>query len=299
MLEAVNYDQLSRDYGTVEDAIHFLEEHYQDQPTLKEMAQSVHLSEYHFQRLFSRWVGISPKRFLQYLTKEKARQMLNDSEDVLRTTYESGLSGPGRLHDLLVSCEAVTPGDMRRRGQGLTIRYGFHSSPFGECLVAVTERGICGLMFVQDANRQMPLAELRANWPEAEFEHDLAGTESIVEDIFGLFQKQSPNPMRLYLSGTNFQLKVWEALLRIPAGSIVSYQDISLFIGMPGGSQAVGNAISRNPIPVLIPCHRVIRKSGDFGKYHWGSSRKKAMLGWEMARSERYSNQASFVPGAA
>jgi AraC family transcriptional regulator of adaptative response/methylated-DNA-[protein]-cysteine methyltransferase len=299
MLEAVNYDQLSRDYDTVEDAIHFLEEHYQDQPTLKEMAQSVHLSEYHFQRLFSRWVGISPKRFLQYLTKEKARQMLNESEDVLRTTYESGLSGPGRLHDLLVSCEAVTPGDMRRRGQGLTIGYGFHSSPFGECLVAVTERGICGLMFVQDANRQVPLEELQASWPEAEFEHDPAGTESIVEDIFALFQKQTPNPMRLYLSGTNFQLKVWEALLRIPAGSMVSYQDISLYIGMPGGSQAVGNAISRNPIPVLIPCHRVIRKSGDFGKYHWGSSRKKAMLGWEMALNERYAKQASFTPSAA
>lgn len=299
MLEAVNYDQLSRDYETIEEAIHFLEEHYQAQPTLKEMAQSVHLSEFHFQRLFSRWVGVSPKRFLQYLTKEKAKQLLNQSENLLNTAYESGLSGPGRLHDLLVSCEAATPGELRRRGQGLTIRYGFHSSPFGECLVAVTERGICNLMFVQDANHQVPLEELRATWPKAEIVHDSAGTKDIMGDIFDMFQRQTTNPMRLYLSGTNFQLKVWEALLRIPAGSVVSYQDISLFIGIPGGSRPVGNAISKNPIPVLIPCHRVIHKSGEFGKYHWGASRKKAMLGWEMAQREKYTRQASLALGVS
>lgn len=286
MFEAVNYDQLSQDYERIERAIYFLEANYQDQPTLKEMAQYVNLSEYHFQRLFTRWAGISPKRFLQYLTKERAKQLLSNAEDLLRTTYESGLSGPGRLHDLLVTSEAVTPGEYKSRGQGLTIRYGFHSSPFGKCLVAITERGICDLMFLQDGDQQGSLAELRSCWPGAELEQDSDATKGIVENIFGLFQRQTSNPMRLYLSGTNFQLKVWEALLKIPAGSVVSYEDISIFIGIPGGSRAVGNAVSRNPTPVLIPCHRVIRKSGDFGEYRWGTSRKKALLGWEMAQLE-------------
>lgn len=298
MLEAVNYDQLARDYETIERTIHFLEIHYRDQPTLKDMAESVNLSEFHFQRLFSRWVGISPKRFLQYLTKEKAKQLLNENENLLQTTYESGLSGPGRLHDLIVTCEAVTPGELRQRGLGLTIRYGFHSSPFGECLVAITERGICSLMFIQKSNKSKALANLQASWPEAEIEHNPADTEDTIKYIFGLFREQTTNPMRLHLSGTNFQLKVWEALLRIPAGSVVSYQDISMYIGIPGGSQAVGNALSRNPIPVLIPCHRVIRKSGDFGEYRWGSTRKKALLGWEIAQREKYSAQASLPLGA-
>jgi AraC family transcriptional regulator of adaptative response/methylated-DNA-[protein]-cysteine methyltransferase len=298
MFEAINYDQLSQDYERIERAIYFLETNYRDQPTLKEMAQYVNLSEYHFQRLFTRWAGISPKRFLQYLTKERAKQLLSDAEDLLSTSYESGLSGPGRLHDLLVTCEAVTPGEYKGRGQGLTIRYGFHSSPFGKCLVAITERGICDLMFGQDGDQQGSLAELRSIWPGAEIEHDPDATNGIVENIFSLFRRSTSNPMRLYLSGTNFQLKVWEALLKIPAGSVVSYEDISIFIGIPGGSRAVGNAVSINPTPVLIPCHRVIRKSGDFGEYRWGTSRKKALLGWEMAQMESAQVQASLSIGA-
>jgi AraC family transcriptional regulator of adaptative response/methylated-DNA-[protein]-cysteine methyltransferase len=297
MLAENDYDQLSQDYERIERAISFLEENYRRQPTLKDMAHSVNLSEFHFQRLFTRWVGISPKRFTQYLTKEHAKSLLNDAEDLLSATYESGLSGPGRLHDLFIASEAVTPGEYKARGRGLAIRYGFHSSPFGRCLVAITERGICNLMFLQDTGQEGALAKLRASWPSAEIEHDAAGTSGIVESIIALFQKHPSNPIRLYLSGTNFQLKVWEALLNIPPGSVVSYEDISIFIGIPGGSRAVGNAIARNPVPVLIPCHRVIRKSGDFGQYRWGKSRKKAIHGWEMAQKELTAAQASLSAG--
>jgi AraC family transcriptional regulator of adaptative response/methylated-DNA-[protein]-cysteine methyltransferase len=280
-MRAIDYRQLSQDYTRIERAIDFLQTHFHEQPSLSEMAHSVNLSEYHFQRLFSRWVGISPKRFMQYLTKEHAKQLLVHSEDLLSVSYATGLSGPSRLHDLFVTCEAVTPGEYKKRGQGLEIRYGFHFSPFGECLVALTERGICNLMF---GERNSDISSLRKNWPAAQFIPDYDGTKIVIDEMMELFQNQSSSPVRLYLNGTNFQIKVWEALLNIPSGSVVSYEDVAIHIGMPGASRAVGNAISRNPIPVLIPCHRVIRKSGEFGDYRWGASRKKALLGWESAK---------------
>jgi len=283
-MSTINYQQLSQDYERIEQAIRFLQSHHHEQPSLSEMAQRVNLSEYHFQRLFSRWAGISPKRFMQYLTKEQAKHLLTQSKDLLSVSHATGLSGPSRLHDLFVTCEAVTPGEYKQQGEGVEIRYGIHPSPFGECLVALTDRGICNLMFVQDHERDAAITFLRDNWPAAEFIEDYGGTRVVIDQMMELFQTRSSTTLRLFLSGTNFQIKVWEALLQILPGSVVSYEDVAIHIGMPGASRAVGNAISRNPIPVLIPCHRVIRKSGEFGNYRWGASRKKALLGWEMAK---------------
>jgi AraC family transcriptional regulator of adaptative response/methylated-DNA-[protein]-cysteine methyltransferase len=281
----VDYRVLSDDYERVEQALRFLEAHVEAQPTLKEVAENVHLSEFHFQKLFTRWVGISPKRFLQYLTKEKAKSMLASSRNLLDTAYSVGLSGPGRLHDLFVACEAVTPGEYKRQGEDLTIFYGFHPSPFGECLLAVTERGICNLIFVMNGDRDAALQSLSAVWPLAKLVEDRQKTRPYVHRIFARINGQQAEPLNLFLHGTNFQIKVWEALLRIPPGSVVTYQDIAVAIGMPRAARAVGNAVGHNPIPVLIPCHRVIRKNGDFGDYGYGSARKKALLGWEQVHS--------------
>jgi len=283
-METIDYRQLSNDYRRVEQAIAFLEENFSRQPELKEIAASVNLSEYHFQRLFTRWVGISPKRFLQFLTKERAKELLEKSHDVLGVAYETGLSGPGRLHDLFVTCEAVTPGEFKSRGEGLTIAYGFHPTPFGECLLAATERGICNLAFVQQGDRERVLDVLKSRWRKARLNKDMPRTRALVSQVFAWYIGQTPAPLHLFLNGTNFQIKVWEALLQIPPGAVVSYEDIAARIGMPSASRAVSNAVAQNPIPVIIPCHRVIRKAGEFGGYHYGAARKKALLGWEAAR---------------
>jgi AraC family transcriptional regulator of adaptative response/methylated-DNA-[protein]-cysteine methyltransferase len=283
---ASDYTQLSTDYARIEQAILYLERNFRDQPALKDVAESIGLSEFHFQRLFTRWVGISPKRFVQYLTKEYALRLLEESEDVLETAYQAGLSGPGRLHDLLVNTEAVTPGEYKQRGAGLTILYGFHPTPFGECLLAVTERGICHLAFVERGDRPRVLSELKKQWNRAVLMEDPQATAPLVERIFTAQTGQGLPPLNLYLKGTNFQIKVWEALLRIPAGSVVSYENVAAAIGMPSAARAVSNAVAHNPIPVVIPCHRVIRKMGSMGGYRYGTARKKAMLGWEIARAE-------------
>lgn len=278
------YSQLSQDYETIEQAIHFLEVHQHDQPSLTELAHSLHMSEYHLQRLFSRWVGISPKRFLQYLTKEHAKQLLDRSGDLLSTSHRVGLSGPGRLHDMFVTCEAMTPGEYKTRGAGLRIGYGFHPTPFGDCLVALTGRGICSLVFIDHGDQAAARLILESTWPVAEFAPDQGGTSWVIDELMAIFEDPGPTPMRILLSGSNFQIKVWEALLQIPAGTIVTYQQVARQIGMPDATRAVGNAISKNPVPILIPCHRVIRKDGDYGNYRYGETRKKALLGWEMAR---------------
>jgi AraC family transcriptional regulator of adaptative response/methylated-DNA-[protein]-cysteine methyltransferase len=279
----IDFAGACNDYRRVEKAILYLEQHFTEQPGLKELAASANLSEFHFQRLFTRWVGISPKRFMQYLTKEWAKQLLEESRDLLYASLASGLSGPGRLHDLFVTWEAVTPGEYKQRGRGLTIRYGFHPTPFGECLLAMTDRGVCSLAFVRDGDHQGTLRFLRSSWPEASFKEDPTSTGGAAAAIFSRFTLGESSPVRLHLSGTNFQLKVWEALLNIPAGTVVSYEDIAVAIGLPGAARAVGNAVGRNPLPVIIPCHRVIRRSGEIGEYRWGSQRKKALLGWEAA----------------
>ncbi len=277
--------RMAQDYDRVEQAIHFLGENFRRQPSLEELAESAGLSEFHFQRLFSRWVGISPKRFLQFLTKEHAKKLLEGSEDVLGAAYDSGLSGAGRLHDLFVSCEAMTPGEYKARGEGMRISYGFHPSPFGECMLAVTERGVCGLRFVREAGEASLVSDLQSSWPRALLIADNTATAATAAAVFTFAPDLPPAPLHLYVRGTNFQIKVWEALLRIPLGRAVTYEDIARHIGMPGASRAVGNAVGANPIPFLIPCHRVIRKMGDFGNYGEGPERKKAILAWEASLS--------------
>lgn len=280
------FEQQAEDYARIEQAIHYLEQNYLTQPELADVAASVGLSEYHFQRLFTRWVGISPKRFLQYLTKEHAKRVLRRSGDVLAAAYASGLSGPGRLHDLFVSCEAVTPGEYKHAGSGLEIRYGFHPTPFGECLLAQTARGVCGLSFVQAGGREAALADLRARWRNASLVYDPQAGQAVIAQIFQSAGPQ-PVPLALFLNGTNFQIKVWEALLRIPTGSVETYAGIAQAIGAPGSARAVGNAVANNPLAFIIPCHRVIRADGQYGEYHYGSARKKAILGWEFAAIDR------------
>lgn len=271
-------------YRTVEQAIGYLQDHALEQPRLAEVAARVGLSEFHFQRRFSEWAGISPKRFLQYLTKEYAKQALRNREDVLGAAYAAGLSSPGRLHDLLVSCEAVSPGEQRSRGEGVDIGYGFHATPFGECLIAITARGICRLTFVGSDGRNAETEELKRSWPRARLSHDQGATEKLVSLIFGPATRG--RPLHLWVRGTNFQIKVWEALLRIAPGELASYEQVARAIDHPRASRAVGAAVGANPIAVLIPCHRVIRKAGDFGDYRWGLTRKRALVGREAAARE-------------
>jgi AraC family transcriptional regulator of adaptative response/methylated-DNA-[protein]-cysteine methyltransferase len=280
-----SFSQAAIDYQRIEKAIAFIIDNFHDQPGLREIAGRIHMSEYHFQRLFSRWVGISPKRFLQFLTKEHAKRLLEMSTNLLDVTYEAGLTSPGRLHDLFVSCEAVTPGEYKARGRGLDITYGYHATPFGECMLATTDRGICGLNFVQNKVRSTALASLKSKWQNATLIENPNATRPIVDRIFDPLAAQHDTPLHLLLNGTNFQIKVWEALVRIPMGAVVSYEDVAAYIGMPKASRAVGNAVGSNPIPFVIPCHRVIRKSAEFGNYGGGRARKLAILGWESAYS--------------
>lgn len=274
----------SRDYHRIEQAITYIEDNIERRPELAEVAAVTGLSEFHFQRLFSRMVGISPKRYEQFLSKETAKDLLDSSGSVLDAAYEAGLSGPGRLHDLLVTCEAVTPGEYKSRGQGLHIRYGFHPTPFGEALLAVTERGICALSFVEPGARPQVLEGLKEAWSNAALAEDEEATAPVVERIFSGSPRASA-PLSLYLRGTNFQVKVWEALMRIPEGGAVTYEQIARSVGAPRASRAVGAAIGRNPVAFLIPCHRVLRKSGEMGGYHWGVPRKRLILAWEAEKA--------------
>jgi AraC family transcriptional regulator of adaptative response/methylated-DNA-[protein]-cysteine methyltransferase len=278
---STSYGQLCADYQRIEQAIYFLEANFQRQPELKEIANSSGLSEYHFQRLFTRWAGISPKRFLQFLTKENAKELLKYSS-VLDATYSVGLSSPSRLHDLFISTEAVTPGQYKTNGEGLLIRFGIHPTPFGQALIGITDRGICHLSFVQ-TDLDTSLNILKKKWTRAVLMEDSQSTGALITPVFSL--GSNPAPISLFLSGTNFQLKVWEALLNVPRGSVTTYEQVAAQIGEPNAMRAVGAAIGQNPIAYLIPCHRVIRKMGEFGNYRWGTARKKALLGWETARS--------------
>ncbi len=279
----------SRDYDRIGVALNWLVDHYEEQPSLAEVAASIDLSEYHFQRLFSRWVGLSPKRFLQYLSLERAKKSLEASASVLDAAFDAGLSGPGRLHDLFVTYQAVTPGEFKRKGEGLTIRYGYHASPFGECLLLTTERGITGLAFTSGGDRRLALADLLVGWENARVVEDAAATAPLIDRIFrGSDGRPGPSgPLRLLLRGTRFQVKVWEALLSIPPGGLATYEDVARRIGHPGAVRAVGSAAARNAISYVIPCHRVIRKSGIISGYRWGRGRKLALIGWEAAEADR------------
>ena len=276
--------QLARDYEIVEKAIAYIEAHHEAQPSLERIASAVNLSEFHFQKIFSRWVGISPKRFLQFLTKEHAKKLLKQSKNLLDVTYDSGLSSPGRLHDLFIRCEAVTPGEYKMMGKGLTIRYDFSYSLFGECMIASTDRGLCALEFVRNRAEAEIIKGLRDQWPHADLVRDKPLVDALVQKVFSFESLPESAPLHLFIKGTNFQIKVWEALMAIPFGAAVTYQDIADHIGLPGATRAVGTAVGRNPIPFIIPCHRVIRKMGEFGQYGGGRERKMAMIGWESAR---------------
>jgi AraC family transcriptional regulator, regulatory protein of adaptative response / methylated-DNA-[protein]-cysteine methyltransferase len=275
-----NLKQSSEDYLRIEQAILYLENNYKDQPSLDDVAANIGLSDYHFQRLFTRWAGVSPKRFLQFLTKEGAKDLLNRSENLLDTTHQVGLSSLGRLHDLFVTTEAVSPGEYKSRGEGLTIRYGVHPTPFGKCLIGLTERGICHLGFVQTSEGDA-IDNLVADWQQATMIEDYRATASLMEPIFDLRYAGRGKPLNVHLRGTNFQLKVWEALLQVPAGGVTTYEALAMRVGQPTAARAVGSAVGHNPIAVLIPCHRVIRKVGEFGNYRYGELRKKALLAYE------------------
>ncbi|UCB47365.1 MAG: methylated-DNA--[protein]-cysteine S-methyltransferase [Spirochaetota bacterium] len=282
---------METDYQRIEKVIHYLEEHFQDQPSLSELAEYIHLSPFHFQRLFSRWAGISPKRFLQFLTIGYAKKLLAQDRTILDTTFETGLSSPGRLHDMFVAIDAITPGEYKMRGAGLEIDYGIHPSPFGECLIAATDRGICRLSFITGSKTVEAIAGLEKQWENAVLKENPQSTRLLKNQIFQPQSNNSKQPISLLLKGTNFQIKVWEALLRIPFGTLCSYEDVASFIGNPEAARAVGTAIAVNPIAYIIPCHRVIRKTGVFGNYGYGPARKKIMIGWEIA--QKYRNEKS------
>ncbi len=281
----LSYTQEALDYKRVEEVVRYIENNFRNQPELKDISDHIGLSEFHLQRLFKRWVGISPKRFLQYLTKEYAKTLLRDSVNVLSATYNSGLSGPGRLHDLFVKCEAVTPGEYKLMGAGLQIYYGTHDTPFGKCLIARTTRGICGLFFLKGGDEQKYITRLWHDWPAAVIEEKPGKTAASVDQIFNHATWRENTPLPVFIRGTNFQIKVWEALLKIPRGHAISYEEIAMYLGQPKAVRAVGSAVAKNPISYLIPCHRVIRKYGDFGNYQGGTARKKAILAWESAET--------------
>lgn len=270
-------------YRLIEKAIRYIEANAQDQPDLAQIASAVGMSEYHFQRLFTRWAGISPKRFMQFLTKEQAKKILDRSENLLDVAHQTGLSSLGRLHDLFVNTEAVTPGEYKSRGEGVSIRYGIHPTPFGKCLIAATERGICHLGFV-DGGEGRAVDNLAEHWKNAAMSEDYASSALLVNRIF--LHMEGDSPLKLHLRGTNFQIKVWEALLAIPEGHVTTYGDIARAIGTPAAARAVGTAVGRNPISWLIPCHRALRRGGALGGYHWGLPVKRAMLAWEAARAD-------------
>lgn len=270
------------DYDRIEQVIRYLDARHREQPGLDELAAAAGLSASHFHRLFRRWAGVTPKDFLQCLTAEFARRRLLDSRSVLETALEAGMSGPGRLHDLLVNLEAASPGEVKSRGAGLTIHWGFAESPFGRCSLAWNARGICHLGFGASADGEVEPAELTAHWSEARRRRDDQAAQQQVNGFF----TASPQPkaeLRAYVRGTAFQVKVWRALLRIPEGHVATYGWVARTIGHPAAVRAVGAACGANPVALLIPCHRVIRETGIVEGYHWGSARKKAMLAWEAA----------------
>ncbi len=271
------------DYRRIEKAIQFIEENFQSQPNLKAIADHVALSEFHFNRLFSKWAGTSPQRFMRFLTKEFAKEKLAESSNLLEATFESGLSSSSRLHDLFVTYEAMTPAEFKSKGAGLTIHYGIHETPFGECLIAITERGITDFRFLENEDKALIINELEMDFTNAKLIFDNNFTKPFIENIFYTSQN-STEPITLLMRGTNFQIKVWEALLKIPFGQMVSYETIANTIGKPTAQRAVGTAIGSNRLGYIIPCHRVLKKVGGIGGYRWGITRKKAILGWEMAK---------------
>jgi AraC family transcriptional regulator of adaptative response/methylated-DNA-[protein]-cysteine methyltransferase len=269
-------------YQRIEQAIQYLETNFLRQPELDEVAENVHLSPFHFQRIFSDWAGISPKRFLQYLTVDFLKEKIQQSKNLAEAAESAGLSGQSRVYDLFTTLEAVTPQEYKLKGSGIHINYGFHETPFGVCLIGITERGICWLSFLtsgQDPKHE--LENMKIHWHNSVFHEDQVLTHEFVQQIF---KQATGKKLHILVKGTNFQVKVWEALLKIPMGDVSTYQNIANTIQNPNALQAVGSAVGANHIAYLIPCHRVIRKDGILGEYRWSALRKKSMIGWEMAK---------------
>ncbi|MGC4020709.1 MAG: methylated-DNA--[protein]-cysteine S-methyltransferase [Cyclobacteriaceae bacterium] len=273
-------------YQRIESAIHFLEENFQRQPELDEVAEKVHLSPFHFQRIFTEWAGISPKRFLQYLTVDFLKGKLSETKNLIDAAESAGLSSQSRVYDLFTTLEAVTPQEYKLKGSDIRIEYGFHETHFGTALIGVTERGICWLSFLQtDEEPRIELEKMKEHWHNSIFHHDQELTLNFIRLIFDKQSGDTLKKLHVFVKGTNFQIKVWEALLRLPMGSVTTYQDIATQIKNPKAMQAVGSAVGSNHVAYLIPCHRVIRKDGILGEYRWNSARKKSIIGWEMART--------------
>jgi len=278
---------MPEDYQRITKAIQFLQNSTLEQPSLDETARHVGLSPAHFQRLFHRFAGVSPKRFLQHLTGNQAKTLLKQSVSILDTSFAVGLSSPGRLHDLLINVTAVTPGEYKSGGMNLQIKYAIHQTPFGRCFIAITERGICQLEFIDSDNRaETSFVRLQKTWSNASITEDPIETGETIQQIFSPLENSVDKPLLLLLQGTNFQLQVWQALLKIPEGCVASYSYLAKAIGKPTASRAVGTAIGNNPISYLIPCHRVLRSDGEIGGYRWGVERKLVILGKELCKTE-------------
>jgi len=272
------------DYERIARAISYINQRVDEQPVLDEIAAHVHLSPFHFQRLFSRWAGVSPKRFLQVLTLERSKPLLDTDGSLDQVADRIGLSGSSRLYDHFVQLEAATPGEYKLQGKGMTIEYGEHPTPFGKLFVAVSPRGVCRAAFLDYSNIEQELLALQQSWPLAVITHVADTTRAVVETMFAK-NDALRGPLSLFVKGTNFQVAVWRALLQIPAGTVMHYRQLAMALNRPRSARAVGNAIAANPIAFLIPCHRVIRQTGAIGKYHWGETRKQAIQIWEKARS--------------
>jgi len=269
------------DYDVVRKAIGHIRGHWREQPEIETIAEAAGVTPTELHHLFRRWAGLTPKAFVQALTLHGARELLRASASVLDATYEVGLSGPGRLHDLFVTHEAMSPGEWKSGGEGLTIHYGFHPSPFGSALVMATERGLAGLAFADQGCELAALADMKSRWTRANYVEDSARTAAVAKRIFDPAQWQSAQPLRVVLIGTDFEVRVWDMLLKIPMGKLVTYSDIAGRIDAPKAARAVGAAVGKNPVSFVVPCHRVVGKSGELTGYHWGITRKRAMLGWE------------------
>lgn len=274
------------DYAVVRRAIAYISEHWRAQPEIDEIAAAVGTTTADLHHLFRRWAGLSPKAFLQAITLDNARRLLRSSASVLDAAYEVGLSGPGRLHDLFVTHEAMSPGEWKSGGEGLSVAYGFHPSPFGSALVMTTERGLAGLAFADPGEEHAALDDMRGRWSKARYAEDKERTGAIARRIFDPTLWRPERPLRVVLIGTDFEVRVWETLLGIPMGRATTYSDIAAKLGNPKASRAVGAAVGKNPVSFVVPCHRVMGKSGDLTGYHWGLTRKRAMLGWEAGRME-------------
>lgn len=273
------------DYYRIAEAISFITSRVNDQPTLEEIAGHLHLSPFHFQRLFCRWAGVTPKRYLQVLTLERAKQLLSESKSVLEVSDSLGLSSGSRLYDHFVQLEAVTPGEFKMGGMGVTIEYAIQDTPFGKAFLATTPRGICSFAFLENTGINEHLSDLHKKWPHAILHENQQSTLAVIQVMFGEGRVLS-RPISLHVSGTNFQINVWRALLQIPPATVVSYSQVASAIGHPKSARAVGLAVGNNPVAFLIPCHRVIQQSGQIGGYHWGETRKQAIHAWESARNE-------------